>query len=48
MVNLEKLINVLTEVKNLDVENKIASVRIYNKYILITQPGQDDGYYIEL
>lgn len=48
MVNLEELIGVLIEVQNLDPENKIADVRIYNKYLLITRPDQDDGYYIEL
>ena len=38
MANLEELIGVLTEVQNLDPENKNADVRIYNKYILITRP----------
>ncbi len=48
MANLEELIGVLTEVQNLDPENKTADVRIYNKYILITRPDQEDGYFIEL
>lgn len=48
MVNLEELIGVLIEVQNLDPENKTADVRIYNKYLLITRPYQDDGYYIEI
>lgn len=33
MADLEELIGVLTEVQNLDPENKTADVRIYNKYI---------------
>lgn len=48
MANLEKLIAVLTEVESLAPENKTANVRIYNKYILITRPDQEDGYFIEL
>ncbi len=48
MANLEELIGVLTEVQNLDPENKTADVRIYNKYILISRPDQEDGYFIEL
>ena len=44
----QELIGVLTEVQNLDPENKTANVRIYNKYILITRPDQEDGYFIEL
>lgn len=48
MANLEELIGVLTEVQNLDHENKTANVRIYNKYILIIRPDQEDGYFIEL
>ena len=44
MANLEELIGVLTEVQNLDPENKTANVRIYNKY----RPDQEDGYFIEL
>lgn len=48
MANLEEVIGVLNEVQNLDPENKTADVRIYNKYLLITRPDQDDGYFIEL
>lgn len=48
MANLEELIGILTEVQNLDPENKKADVRIYTKYLFITRPDQDDGYYIEL
>jgi len=48
MANLEELIGVLTEVQNLDPDNRTADVRIYNKYIFITRPDQDDSYYIEL
>lgn len=48
MANWEELIRVLTEVHNLDPENKNADVKIYNKYILITRPDQEDGYFIEL
>ena len=48
MANLEELIGVLTEVQNLDHENTTADVKIYNKYILITRPEQEDGYFIEL
>lgn len=48
MAKLEELIGVLTEVQNLDPENKTADVRIYSKYLFITRPDQDDGYYIEL
>lgn len=45
---IQKNFGVLTEVQNLDPENKTADVRIYNKYILITRPDQEDGYFIEL
>ncbi len=48
MANLEELIGVLTEIQNLDPKNKTADVRIYNKYILIIRPDQEDGYFIEL
>lgn len=48
MAKLEELIGVLTEVQNLDPDNRTADVRIYTKYLLITRPDQDDGYYIEL
>lgn len=45
MANLEEVIGVLNEVQNLDPENKTGNVRTYNKYLLITRPDQDDGYY---
>ena len=48
MTTLEELINALTEVQNLDPDNRTARVRIYSKYLLITRPDQIDGYYIEL
>lgn len=48
MATLKELIDVLTEVQNLDPGNKNAKVQIYNKYIFITQSDQDDGYYIEI
>lgn len=48
MATLKELIDVMTEVQNLDPENKNAKVQIYNKYIFITRKDQDDGYYIEI
>lgn len=48
MMNLEELINALTEVQNLDPDNRTARVMIYSKYLLITRLNQTDGYYIEL
>ena len=48
MTNLEELINALTEVQNLDPDNRTARVRIYSKYLLITRTDQTDEYYIEL
>lgn len=48
MTNLEELINVLNEVQNLDPDNRTAEVRIYSKYLFITRPDQNEGYYIEL
>lgn len=48
MANLEEVIGVLNEVQNLDLENRTADVYIAGKYLFITRPDQDDGYYIEL
>lgn len=48
MPNLEEVLAVLNEVQNLDPENRTANVYIAGKYLFITRPYQDDGYYIEL
>ncbi len=48
MANLEEVIGVLNEVQNLDPANRTADVYIACKYLFITRPDQDDGYYIEL
>lgn len=48
MAKLEEVIDVLTEVLNLDPENRNAKVTICGKYLFITRQDQDDGYYIEL
>ena len=48
MTTLEELIEILTDLQNLDPENRNAEVQIYNKYIIITRRDQDDGYYIEI
>ena len=48
MTTLEELIEILTDLQNLDPENRNAEVQIYNKYIIITRQDQDDGYYLEI
>ena len=48
MAKFEEVIDVLTEVQNLDPENRNAKVTICGKYLFIIRPDQDDGYYIEL